>query len=154
MLFRSHGVLQRLVVGLVGELYGDAWVGLFAAVFTLAVLVASEIIPKSLGFRFANKAAPMLAGPLSWLIWFFWPAVKLCVMLTNAFGPKARIAVSEDDIISMALISEKTGSIHPENISPRKMISVASEKEGRAAPVLRDGPSGTHAYLGQAPLAL
>ena len=44
------------------RLYGNAYEAVFAGVLTFAILVVTEIIPKTLGARFAMQ----LAGPVSW----------------------------------------------------------------------------------------
>lgn len=101
-----------LAGALVAEHYGSGRLGVFSAGLTIMILFFSEIIPKSIGFKFANRTAPLLAWPLRILIWVFWPLVHLCVMLTNAFGKDSRISMAtEDDIISMALMSHRSGSI-------------------------------------------
>jgi CBS domain containing-hemolysin-like protein len=100
-----------LAGALVADHYGSAHLGLFSAAMTIAILFISEIIPKSLGFKFASRIAPLTAYPLKFLVWFLWPIVRLCVMLTNAFGRSRISAVTEDDIISMALMSHRHGSI-------------------------------------------
>lgn len=101
-----------LAGAMVASHYGSAKLGYFSAGLTVAILFISEIIPKSLGFKFANRTAPMLAYPLRFLILLFYPLVRLCVALTNAFGEDSRIsAPTEDDIISMAIMSQRSGSI-------------------------------------------
>jgi len=97
---------------LVAEHYGHAWLGAFSASLTLAILFFSEIVPKSLGFKFATRLAPALAWPLRILVFMLYPAVKFCVMVTNSFGRRSRLAqVPEDDIISLASLSMRSGSI-------------------------------------------
>ncbi len=97
---------------LVAQYYGQAWLGIFSAGLTLAILFFSEIVPKSLGFKFASRLAPALAWPLRILVFFLYPAVKFCVLVTNSFGKRSRLAqVPEDDIISLASLSMRSGSI-------------------------------------------
>lgn len=97
---------------LVTDLFGRAWLGAFSAALTVTILFASEIVPKSLGFKFAGQIAPALAWPLRILVFLLYPAVKLCVLLTNSFGRRSRLSqVPEDDIISLASLSMRAGSI-------------------------------------------
>ena len=46
------------------RLYGNAYEAAFAGLLTLAILVVTEIIPKTLGARYSLQ----LAGPVSWLL--------------------------------------------------------------------------------------
>jgi CBS domain containing-hemolysin-like protein len=97
---------------LVAEHYGHAWLGAFSASLTLSILFFSEIVPKSLGYKFAGHIAPALAWPLRLLVFVLYPAVKLCVSITNSFGRRSRLSqVPEDDIISLASLSMRSGSI-------------------------------------------
>ena len=97
---------------LVTDLYGRPWLGVFSAILTMAILFLSEIVPKSLGFKFSGRIAPALAWPLRIIVFILYPAVKLCVLITNSFGRRSRLSqVPEDDIISLASLSMRAGSI-------------------------------------------
>ncbi len=99
---------------LVAHHYGNAALGFFSAGLTMAILFFAEVVPKSLGFKFADRLSTSLALPLRALIWTIYPVVKLCLLLTKVFWKRSRIAVTEDDIISTALMSLRSGSIHPQ----------------------------------------
>ncbi len=97
---------------LVEKLYGDPWMAVFSAVFTVLILFISEIVPKSLGVHYADWAAPKLAWPVQFLIWALWPFVKIAVLFTRLVGKSPRTPhPTEQDIISMALLSESGGKI-------------------------------------------
>ena len=51
--------------------FGKEWLGLFSAVFTLSILLFSEIIPKTLGVRYAKGLARVVAWPLYLMQWVF-----------------------------------------------------------------------------------
>jgi len=53
---------------LVGELHGHEWLGGFSAVFALAVLMLTEIVPKGLGVAWAGTLAPRLAWTIQSMI--------------------------------------------------------------------------------------
>jgi Mg2+/Co2+ transporter CorB len=44
------------------EIYGDEWIWLFSLIFTVAVLLGTEIIPKVIGVGYAERLAPLVAG--------------------------------------------------------------------------------------------
>ncbi|MCI0697074.1 hemolysin family protein [candidate division KSB1 bacterium] len=99
---------------LVGKYYGNELLGIFSGTFTAAVLFFSEIIPKSLGVTYANTLAPRLAGSLQILIWLLWPFVKISVVLTRLWGKQSRLTYpTEEDIISLAQLSQSGGAIMP-----------------------------------------
>ncbi|MEL7429563.1 MAG: CNNM domain-containing protein, partial [Pseudomonadota bacterium] len=57
--------------------FEDAGVGIFSAVLTLAILVLSEIIPKTLGATYWRALAPFTVKVLPWLIIVQLPLVWL-----------------------------------------------------------------------------
>jgi CBS domain containing-hemolysin-like protein len=106
------GVLAGALVELY---YGDQWLVPFSLAFTAAVLLLSEITPKSLGVRFADRLAPRLARPLQLMVWALWPYVRVAEAVTGLFGESARISPpTEEDIVSTALLSMVGGKILPQ----------------------------------------
>ena len=94
---------------------GDKWLMPFSLAFTAAVLLFSEIVPKSLGVRYADLLAPRMARPLQAMVWVLWPYVKVTGMLTGLLGKSTRIAPpTEEDIISTALLGVAGGKILPQ----------------------------------------
>ncbi|MDE2290849.1 MAG: DUF21 domain-containing protein [Elusimicrobia bacterium] len=97
---------------LVSERFGESWLGLFSGLFALLILLAGEIVPKNLGYKFANQVAPLIAWPVRVLVLALWPLVRSAKALTGLFGQRARLsAVPEDDIISLATMSMQGGGI-------------------------------------------
>lgn len=123
----EESIAAILVVNTVANTLGAAWAGalvqewrgstalsIFSGVFTAAVLFFAEIVPKSLGVRFADKVAPALAIPLQLMVWALWPIIKVCVLLTRMWGKNVRISHgTEEDIISLAQLIQQQGVIHP-----------------------------------------
>jgi CBS domain containing-hemolysin-like protein len=94
--------------------YGHGHVVLFSALFTFIMLFFAEVVPKTLGVRYADKLAVRLAWPLQIAVWALTPITKASVLVTRLFGKSARLAhPTEEDIISMALLSEAGGKILP-----------------------------------------
>ena len=99
---------------LVDQRFGNVWFAVFSACFIFSVLFFAEIIPKSLGVRYAPALAPLLARPLLLLTWLLWPLVKVCVFTTQMWGARnKRSHGSEEDIISLAQLIERQGEIFP-----------------------------------------
>lgn len=103
---------------------GAAFVGAFPhtpeAYFTLgislAVLVFSEIIPKTAGVVYSRPLAPFIARPLSWMVAAFTPFIWLNQFITALItrGAEEQQAIAAEEIQVIARMSRQSGSIAPE----------------------------------------
>ena len=93
--------------------FGSAAVGVFSAVLTLAILVLSEVIPKTFGAVYWRALAPVVAQTLGPMIWVLGPLVWLCQLITGLVsrGKEDEPAVSREELIAMADIGELQGVI-------------------------------------------
>lgn len=95
------------------KLYGDATGGVFAGILTLAILVFTEIIPKTLGARYSAFFAAPTAWVLPWLERLLGPLVWICRQVTRliTFG-KANVGpVHREELIAVANLGERVGEI-------------------------------------------
>ncbi|MBP3729897.1 MAG: HlyC/CorC family transporter, partial [Mailhella sp.] len=91
---------------------GSAALPLFAAVFTILVLLFGEIIPKTLGVAYPAGIGRMLALPLYWLTRIMRPFTWLSGQVTKLITPKENAPeATEDDINAMARLSLESGGI-------------------------------------------
>lgn len=100
---------------LVAETYGNRWLGVFAGVFAVTMLMLTEIFPKSLGVAWASAVATRVAWLIQVMIWIAWPLVKVCTVLTrwvtrHAPGQQP----TEDELLVMADMAAEEGAILPE----------------------------------------
>jgi CBS domain containing-hemolysin-like protein len=104
---------------LIQERYGNTWLGVFSGGFTGAVLFFGEIVPKSLGVRFAPVLAPTVALPLRAMVWCMMPLTKICVLLTRMWqkGGSGASHGTVDDIISLAHLVHHQGEIEEREAS-------------------------------------
>ena len=65
--------------------FGDASVGIFSVFLTLAILILSEIIPKSIGATYWRQLAPLAARVLPPMMTILAPFVWLSQKVTNLF---------------------------------------------------------------------
>ena len=94
------------------DLFGPHYLGLFSVLFTLAILVFSEIIPKTLGVSYCREMAPMIARPLAALVRVMRPLVWISNRLTRALGkPGQRPFITAKEIQAIAALGKKTGDI-------------------------------------------
>ena len=82
-------------------------------VMTLAILIFSEIIPKTIGANFWEKLATLTVYSLSILIKILYPLVWLCRLVTQVFHADANKSIlSRTDFIALAEIGEQQGILH------------------------------------------
>lgn len=95
--------------------FGHKWLGVFTALFTLAILFLSEIIPKTAGVAYSQTLAPLIARPLLWFVWVFTPVVWLVQFMTRLVAKdKIETIVSAEEIIALARMGRRAGKIHPD----------------------------------------
>ena len=108
----THTVGSAWCGAMVGREFGSAAVGVFAAIFTFAVLLLTEIIPKSIGVRYAQRLGPWVAWPIQIMIWLTWPIVKasgsLIRLLTGGMADKPP---SEDEVMALSRLAAKAGAL-------------------------------------------
>ncbi|MBR3879982.1 MAG: HlyC/CorC family transporter [Mailhella sp.] len=84
----------------------------FAAVFTVLVLLFGEIIPKTLGVSYPEALGRILVWPLVAMTTLLRPATWLTGQITKLLTPKnSGPEATEDDINAMARISRQAGVI-------------------------------------------
>ncbi len=83
-----------------------------ATVMTLAILILSEIIPKTLGANYWRTLAPFTVQSLSVIMFLLAPLVWLSQLITKALKKdKGKSVLSRADFFAMARIGEKEGAI-------------------------------------------
>ncbi|MBA3016007.1 MAG: DUF21 domain-containing protein [Desulfobulbaceae bacterium] len=94
------------------ELFGDHTLGVFSFILTLAILVFSEIIPKTLGVSYCQELMPWIAHPLMALVKIFTPLVWLSNHLTRLIEkPGQQSFITAKEIQVIAALSKKSGGI-------------------------------------------
>lgn len=113
-----HIVGPTVCGALVAVNYGGFWVGVFAAVFTLVILLATEVFPRSLGVRHANVLARFIGWPIQLMIWAMWPLVRLCRRLMDRVqqGAVAERAPTEYEIIASSRMAAQRGELRPQEV--------------------------------------
>ena len=98
---------------IVGNTYGPTWVGVYSMIFTLIILLFSEIIPKNLGVNYANQLAPKLSLPLHWFVigFRYTGLLWLCRLMTQKFQTESE-GPHEDEILALTRLGAKAGTLH------------------------------------------
>ncbi len=109
----AHTVGAAVAGAMVAKLYGEEYLGWFSAIFTLAILILTEILPKTAGITFNKR----LSGPLSFiiqgLVWGMFPLVWLCQLTTRIFTSKSghETDVSDHELMVMTKLGLQAGTI-------------------------------------------
>ena len=92
--------------------FGHQWLVYFSVCFTLAILIFSEVVPKTAGVVYGRTLVPYVAFPLKVLVRVMTPAVWLCSHITGLIAREnTQESVSSDELRSMARLSLQTGGI-------------------------------------------
>lgn len=111
----SHTVGSAWCGAMVAEEFGSAALGIFAAVFTVLVLALTEIVPKSLGVRYANSLGTIIVWPLQVMIWSVWPIVWVAQKSMHFLvGREADSGPSEEEVVLFAHMAARGGSVRVE----------------------------------------
>jgi len=100
---------------LVATVFGKEHLGLFSILFTAAILIFSEIIPKTAGVAYHRQLASLVALPIKVLVIALTPVTWFIQNLTRLlFGQGSESLVSAEEIEAIASISRKSGGIDPQ----------------------------------------
>ena len=87
----------------------------FSIFFTLAILLFSEILPKTAGVAYARNLASWIARPLNGLVKIMSPLIWLCQAVTHLIPKQEKDAlVSIEEIQAVAVLGRKSGEIDPQ----------------------------------------
>ncbi|MEM7699421.1 MAG: hemolysin family protein, partial [Verrucomicrobiota bacterium] len=104
----SHTMGSMGVAAQVAALGGGKWDAIGAGLMTIAILVASEIIPKNLGARYWRSWAPWVSWCLDWLYWPMWPFVRFIELFS---GGHHQDTFNREELKFMAQIGMNQGKI-------------------------------------------
>ncbi len=92
--------------------FGHQWLGYFSALFTLTILLFSEIIPKTAGVVYGKSLVTVVAYPLKGLVWIMAPVIWLSGLTTYLIRrDKREEAITAEEIQVMAHLSRRSGGI-------------------------------------------
>ena len=116
----ANTVGASIVGSLVYEVYGDALVGVFSTIFTFAILIFAEIIPKTIGANYWRSLAIPASAIISMMIFVSFPLVWVLELLQKRISSNAhQVSVSREDISAMVSVATEEEVIETEE---KKMI--------------------------------
>ena len=97
---------------LVSRLLGSQWLGIASAIITFAIIIISEVIPKTIGEHYKVQISLISAKSLQTLIWLLRPLVSILVLVTTPFKSKLRLPkVTEEEIKIMLRLGRDAGTV-------------------------------------------
>lgn len=116
----ANTVGASLVGSLAAEAWGSAVIGLVSTLFTLGILIFSEIIPKTIGTSYWRTLAIPASAIISGMIFITFPLVWLLQRLTSIISSKStQVSVSREDISAMVSVATEEEVIEKDE---KKMI--------------------------------
>lgn len=116
----ANTVGASLVGSLVMKVYGNTLVGVFSAIFTLIILVFSEIFPKTIGSTYWRRLAIPASGIINVMIFIVFPIVWVMEKLTKFISDNSdQVSVSREDISAMVSVATEEEVIEKDE---KKMI--------------------------------
>lgn len=92
--------------------FGDAWFGVFSALMTLAILVLSEIIPKTIGALYWKRLAVPTAYFVQMLIQVLYPIVWITQFITRTLTKgKSSEEFGREELLAMTRLGKESGHI-------------------------------------------
>lgn len=108
----AHTIGAAVAGASAAVVFGEQNLFLFSAVFTLIILLFSEILPKTIGISYAVLLAPYIARPLQWMIISLKPIVWLCHMMTRLIPQSENTdSISAEELQTIAALSRQSGEI-------------------------------------------
>ncbi|HEY2702419.1 MAG TPA: hemolysin family protein [Candidatus Dormibacteraeota bacterium] len=129
-------VASTVTTLLVADRWGNGAEAPATAVLSVVVLVACEILPKSVALRFNERAARLVSGPVTVLTRVLRPVVFLLTFLSSrivrlvANGDIPGPFVTEEELKMLLAVSEREGVVEEEE---REMISGVLELTDKVA---------------------
>ncbi len=109
----AHTAGATLSGALALEVFGSRWMALFSAALTVAILLLSEIVPKTIGATFWKGLARPTAYVLQGMVWILKPVIVPLGLLSRLITPRGESSatVSRAELEVLAEIGRREGTL-------------------------------------------
>lgn len=107
----AHTVGATLGGAMALQLFGDRWLAVFSAVLTLAILLFSEIIPKTIGATFWRQLGRPSAYLLRGMIWVMKPVLIPLNLFSSLIKGDRPSTVTRGELEALAEMGHREGTI-------------------------------------------
>ena len=113
ILNNAINIIGAIFVGqMVAGIFGNQFLGIFSAVLTFAIIIISEVIPKTIGEHYKVAVSLTSAKILRITMWIFKPLVKTIGLLMRPFRIKRRRPwVTEEEIKILLRLGRDAGTV-------------------------------------------
>ncbi|MBL7170770.1 MAG: HlyC/CorC family transporter [Candidatus Omnitrophica bacterium] len=113
VLNNAVNIIGAIYVGQrVSYIFGSHWLGMASAVLTFAIIIFSEVIPKTIGEHYKIRISLISAKPLQITIWIFKPFIWIMIFITTPFRKRLKFPkVTEQEIKIMLRLGRDGGTI-------------------------------------------
>jgi putative hemolysin len=154
----AHTVGAAMGGALALQVFGEAWIAAFSAALTLAILVFSEILPKTLGATYWQALAPPAAYVLQGLVIILKPVLVPLAWFNRLVSPRGdrQPKVSRAELEILAEIGRREGVIDDEewkvvtnvmNLDRVRVAEVMTPRTRIAAVDVSEGVEGAKALI-------
>ncbi len=103
----AHTVGAAGVGAQVAAIYGQAYLGLASGVMTLAILILSEILPKSIGAKYWRQLAAFMAATVRILIIILKPLLYISDFIMGMFSAETDNSTLKEEIRALGKMAEE-----------------------------------------------
>jgi CBS domain containing-hemolysin-like protein len=107
----AHTIGAAVAGAQAAVVFGSAWVGLFSCLLTLAVLVFTEIIPKTLGTVHATRLVGFVAWVTELLTRLLKYPLSLTRLLTRLLSRREKRPISRAELAAMVAMARREGTL-------------------------------------------
>lgn len=108
----THTLGSSWIAYTVHETYGEKWLTLVSIVFTVMVLVFSEVVPKSIGQNHAKSLSLFCCYIIQVMIIILYPFVKISESISKVLSsPSEEPDVTRDEMVKNAEIAVEEGTL-------------------------------------------
>ncbi|MEO1037805.1 MAG: hemolysin family protein [Pseudomonadota bacterium] len=108
----AHTVGAAVAGASYSSVFDPSTLWVFSILFTIAVLVLTEIVPKTLGVSYATTLATPVAHGIQWLSRLLWPLVVASEKLSRSLRGNVETSVtSPEEIRMLAFLGQSKGDV-------------------------------------------
>jgi len=108
----AHTVGATMAGAQASKVFGSGAMGIFSALLTLAILVGTEVVPKTLGANFASRLAGPAARTISLLATLLKPVLFFTGFLTRLLANKEEAPLSRAELAAFLAAARREGALH------------------------------------------
>lgn len=103
----AHTIGAAGVGAQVADIYGQAYLGLASGLMTLAILILSEILPKSIGAKYWRQLAPFMVSTVTTMIVVLKPLLYISDFIMGWFAAEEDTSTLKEEIGALSRMAEE-----------------------------------------------